>query len=79
MHYDPMIAKLVVWGENWVVALVKMKDCLSKFQVYLNLVSCLHRTIKRAHNVLLGALHIYPWLLYHKLHMMDPLMDISGT
>ncbi|CBI29405.3 hypothetical protein VitviT2T_022979 [Vitis vinifera] len=33
MHYDPMIAKLVVWGENWVVALVKMKDCLSKFQV----------------------------------------------
>nr|CAN73902.1 hypothetical protein VITISV_024051 [Vitis vinifera] len=32
MHYDPMIAKLVVWGENWVVALVKMKDCLSKFQ-----------------------------------------------
>ncbi|OVA05413.1 Biotin/lipoyl attachment [Macleaya cordata] len=33
MHYDPMIAKLVVWGENRNAALVKMKDCLSKFQV----------------------------------------------
>lgn len=35
MHYDPMIAKLVVWGENRAVALVKLKDCLTKFQVYL--------------------------------------------
>ncbi|XP_042489430.1 methylcrotonoyl-CoA carboxylase subunit alpha, mitochondrial isoform X1 [Macadamia integrifolia] len=33
MHYDPMIAKLVVWGESRNAALVKMKDCLSKFQV----------------------------------------------
>ncbi|KAI3966996.1 hypothetical protein MKW92_046123 [Papaver armeniacum] len=33
MHYDPMIAKLVVWGANRNSALVKMKDCLSKFQV----------------------------------------------
>lgn len=33
MHYDPMIAKLVVWGENRPAALIKMKDCLSKFQV----------------------------------------------
>ncbi|KAI9119078.1 hypothetical protein K1719_009753 [Acacia pycnantha] len=33
MHYDPMIAKLVVWGENRAAALVKLKDCLSKFQV----------------------------------------------
>ncbi|XP_034227244.1 methylcrotonoyl-CoA carboxylase subunit alpha, mitochondrial isoform X2 [Prunus dulcis] len=32
MHYDPMIAKLVVWGENRAAALVKLKDCLSKFQ-----------------------------------------------
>lgn len=36
MHYDPMIAKLVVWGENRAAALVKLKDSLSKFQVYLN-------------------------------------------
>ena len=34
MHYDPMIAKLVVWGENRAAALTKLKDCLSKFQVY---------------------------------------------
>ncbi|KAJ6306612.1 hypothetical protein OIU78_021853 [Salix suchowensis] len=33
MHYDPMIAKLVVSGENRSAALVKLKDCLSKFQV----------------------------------------------
>lgn len=33
MHYDPMIAKLVVWGENRNAALVKLKDCLLKFQV----------------------------------------------
>ncbi|MED6110858.1 hypothetical protein PIB30_046797 [Stylosanthes scabra] len=33
MHYDPMIAKLVVWEQNRAAALVKLKDCLSKFQV----------------------------------------------
>ncbi|CAK7346541.1 unnamed protein product [Dovyalis caffra] len=33
MHYDPMIAKLIVSGENRAAALVKLKDCLSKFQV----------------------------------------------
>uniref|UniRef100_A0A2P2MDV1 Methylcrotonoyl-CoA carboxylase subunit alpha isoform X1 n=1 Tax=Rhizophora mucronata TaxID=61149 RepID=A0A2P2MDV1_RHIMU len=33
MHYDPMIAKLVVWGKNRPAALVKLRDCLSKFQV----------------------------------------------
>ncbi|RAL45146.1 hypothetical protein DM860_015552 [Cuscuta australis] len=33
MHYDPMIAKLVVWGENRSAALIKLKDSLSKFQV----------------------------------------------
>ncbi|CAI0434043.1 unnamed protein product [Linum tenue] len=33
MHYDPMIAKLVVWGEDRGAALVKLKDCLSRFQV----------------------------------------------
>ncbi|PNY06718.1 methylcrotonoyl-CoA carboxylase subunit alpha [Trifolium pratense] len=33
MHYDPMIAKLVVRGENRSAALVKLKDSLSNFQV----------------------------------------------
>ncbi|CAN8311069.1 unnamed protein product [Cochlearia groenlandica] len=33
MHYDPMIAKLVVWGGNRGEALVKLKDSLSNFQV----------------------------------------------
>ncbi|KAH6793908.1 methylcrotonyl-CoA carboxylase alpha chain [Perilla frutescens var. hirtella] len=33
MHYDPMIAKLVVWGEDRTCALIKMRDSLSKFQV----------------------------------------------
>lgn len=34
MHYDPMIAKLVVSGGNRGEALVKLKDCLSNFQVH---------------------------------------------
>lgn len=34
LHYDPMIAKLVVWGENRAAALVKLRDSLSKFQVF---------------------------------------------
>lgn len=38
MHYDPMIAKLVVWGKNRTAALIKMKDCLSKFQVFSDLI-----------------------------------------
>ncbi|KAK3193734.1 hypothetical protein Dsin_025044 [Dipteronia sinensis] len=33
MHYDPMIAKLVVGGENRAAALLKLKNCLSNFQV----------------------------------------------
>eukprot|EP00252_Welwitschia_mirabilis_P024325 TRINITY_DN7179_c0_g1_i1.p1 TRINITY_DN7179_c0_g1~~TRINITY_DN7179_c0_g1_i1.p1 ORF type:complete len:736 (-),score=146.58 TRINITY_DN7179_c0_g1_i1:401-2608(-) len=33
VHYDPMIAKLVVWGENRTAALVKLRDCLSQFQI----------------------------------------------
>ncbi|CAL5092509.1 unnamed protein product [Urochloa decumbens] len=33
MHYDPMIAKLVVWGESRSAALVKLKNCLSNFQI----------------------------------------------
>ncbi|KAH7661479.1 3-methylcrotonyl-CoA carboxylase alpha subunit protein [Dioscorea alata] len=33
MHYDPMIAKLVVWGENRNAALVNLKNCLLNFQV----------------------------------------------
>lgn len=36
MHYDPMIAKLVVWGERRNAALVKLKNCLSNFQVYIS-------------------------------------------
>lgn len=44
MHYDPMIAKLVVWGENRAAALIKLKDCLSKFQVFL-LLEIIHGNI----------------------------------
>ena len=31
--YDPMIAKLVVWGEDRAVTLKKLKDTLSQYQV----------------------------------------------
>ncbi|KAF8692178.1 hypothetical protein HU200_039780 [Digitaria exilis] len=33
MHYDSMIAKLVVWGGSRNAALVKLKNCLSNFQI----------------------------------------------
>ncbi|KAJ3674736.1 hypothetical protein LUZ60_005352 [Juncus effusus] len=33
MHYDPMIAKLVVWGQNRNSALIKLNKCLSDFQI----------------------------------------------
>lgn len=33
VHYDPMIAKLVVWGETRNAALVKLKDCLTDFRI----------------------------------------------
>ncbi|KAI5079407.1 hypothetical protein GOP47_0004886 [Adiantum capillus-veneris] len=33
IYYDPMIAKLVVWGYNRSAALLKLHDCLSKFQI----------------------------------------------
>ena len=35
IFYDPMIAKLVVWGHDRLSALLKLQDSLSKFQVLL--------------------------------------------
>ncbi|XP_057476178.1 methylcrotonoyl-CoA carboxylase subunit alpha, mitochondrial-like isoform X2 [Actinidia eriantha] len=43
MQYDPMIAKLVVWGENRAAALVKLKDCLCQS-------SCNPVLAQKAHN-----------------------------
>ncbi|XP_076066589.1 methylcrotonoyl-CoA carboxylase 1 isoform X2 [Oratosquilla oratoria] len=33
VHYDPMIAKLVVWGQNRDQALNKLKACLSEYNI----------------------------------------------
>jgi len=33
VHYDPMIAKLVVWGPDRNSALLKLKSCLSEFNI----------------------------------------------
>ncbi|KAI5714289.1 hypothetical protein M8J76_014381 [Diaphorina citri] len=33
VHYDPMISKLVVWDENRTLALNKMKQALSQYQI----------------------------------------------
>lgn len=33
VHYDPMIAKLVVWGKNRLDAFSKLKSNLSEFNV----------------------------------------------
>lgn len=35
VFYDPMIAKLVVWGRDRSAALTKLVDSLTKFQVSL--------------------------------------------
>ena len=36
VFYDPMIAKLVVWGRDRSAALTKLLDCLTRFQVRCN-------------------------------------------
>jgi len=33
VHYDPMIAKLVVWGPDRLSALMKLKSCLSEYNI----------------------------------------------
>lgn len=33
IHYDPMIAKLVVWSSNRILALQKLKSCLAEFNI----------------------------------------------
>ena len=33
VHYDPMIAKLVVWGENREIALQKLITCLTEYNI----------------------------------------------
>src|SRR5258706_12848133 len=33
IHYDPMIAKLIVWGEDRVEAIVRMRRALREYQV----------------------------------------------
>jgi Acetyl/propionyl-CoA carboxylase, alpha subunit len=43
VHYDPMIAKLVVWGENRSDALMKVKAQLAKYNVSENRYIRLHK------------------------------------
>ena len=33
VHYDPMIAKLVVWGPDRNAALLKLRSCLARWVV----------------------------------------------
>ena len=33
VHYDPMIAKLVVWGKDRDSALLKLRSCLSEYNI----------------------------------------------
>lgn len=39
-HYDPMIAKLVVWGEDRSAALKKLRYCLRQYNVSRRRVYC---------------------------------------
>merc|ERR1719228_315677 len=33
VHYDPMIAKLVVWGPDRLSALMKLRSCLAEYNI----------------------------------------------
>src|SRR5579875_2269268 len=37
VYYDPMIAKLVVWGPDRITALNRLRHCLQKYQVFIPL------------------------------------------
>lgn len=39
-HYDPMIAKLVVWGEDRSAALKKLRYCLRQYNVSQTCIYC---------------------------------------
>ena len=36
VHYDPMIAKLVVWGQDRDAALRKLRSCLAEYNIQVN-------------------------------------------
>lgn len=44
VHYDPMIAKLVVWGEDRENALSTMGDKLSQYNVKINFLLLTQKT-----------------------------------
>ena len=45
VHYDPMIAKLVVWGQDRDAALRKLKSCLAEYNIQV--IITLHLTLMR--------------------------------
>ncbi len=40
VYYDPMIAKLVVWGKDRDTALLKLRKCLAEYQVQPININC---------------------------------------
>lgn len=47
-HYDPMIAKLVVWGEDRSAALKKLRYCLRQYNVRNTFYYALHVALEKA-------------------------------
>ena len=47
VHYDPMIAKLVVWSENRDQALSLLKDSLQQYHVCTALLLCSYKFTRR--------------------------------
>ena len=43
VHYDPMIAKLVVWSENRDQALSLLKESLQQYHVCIGFISVLYK------------------------------------
>jgi acetyl/propionyl-CoA carboxylase alpha subunit len=51
IHYDPMIAKLVVWGQDRTCALMKMRAQLAEYNVSVSKYIRLNEVFSKSYNV----------------------------
>src|SRR5258706_14529547 len=67
IYYDPMIAKLIVWGENRVEATLRMRRALREYQVRVIKANiCFHQWIMRLPRFMAGNFRTdFTWEDYH--------------
>ena len=56
VHYDPMIAKLVVWGQDRDAALRKLRSCLAEYNIQVSQQIHSKRLSKNILNINRGSL-----------------------